>query len=206
MKSVIGFLALFFWGLVSRAEAVDFTPKHPPSSQASGSNMWMYADLSGYNDSDSFSTSSTASYSKIFYSLDVLFSLDKGTRLYGGVHGHQLSLSEKPATLTTTLNSTDLGALLVMFLNDRKNFFISGGYNLSVSGQFTNGVTNSDLAGTSYQAALGCILELTKDISLGLKWNYYNVNYTKSTTSGVSADVAYSRTITFPAISLVWHN
>lgn len=166
----------------------------------------MMTDFSGFYETDSFVTDTTSAYSKNFYSLDVLFEVDKGVRLYAGFHAHQLALREKPATTTTSLNSTDMGAQLLYYFTKKKNFFASTGYNISVNGQYSDGTTSSNLMGSSYEVCLGYVIEYSENISLGLKWNYINVKYNKSISDGVSSDVSYTRTLTFPAFTLVWHN
>lgn len=165
-------------------------------------------DLSGYYESDSFTTATTAEYSKTYYSLDVLFNVDKDTNIFSGFHAHQISLSEKPsaAVAATTLSSTDLGAVLLYYFNKKRNFFISAGYNISVNGKYSTGSANSDLTGSSIDASLGYVIDFSDNISLGLKWSYINVSYTKSIVSNVTSDVSYSRVLVFPALTFVWHN
>lgn len=166
----------------------------------------MLVDFSAFYETDNFTTATTANYSKTYYNLDALFEVDRGSRFYAGFHTHQLAFSETPSTTVTTLKSTDFGAQLLYYFRKKKDFFMSVGYNILAKGQYSDGTTSSELTGSSYQACLGYVLELSESVSLGLKWNYINMAYSKSTVSGVSTDVTYSRTLIFPALTFVWHN
>jgi hypothetical protein len=166
----------------------------------------LYGELNGLYNTDSFTTATTAAYSKTYYALDIHSNLENKNRFYGGFHVDQVTLTEQAtAATTTTLTSLNMGPMLMWVMDHKKTFSLSAGYNVLANGTYTvTGSQSATLTGSGLWASLGVMPEISDNWFIGFRLTYYSLSYAKSTTGSAAADVSYSRTLIFPTFGLAW--
>lgn len=164
----------------------------------------LFADLSGLYITDSFTTATSATNSKMYYSLDIFANLDTKKRWMAGFHVDQISFTESPTSATTyTLTSLNMGLMGLVLLNRTGSMSLSGGYNLVANGTYSvTGESGRTLTGTSIWAAYAVMPEVSENLFVGVKLLYYQVSYSKSTVTTTATDVSYSRTFIAPILGL----
>jgi len=166
----------------------------------------VYGEVNGYYSSDIFTTATTATNSKTYYSLDIHSNLENKSRFYAGFHVDQVNLiEENGAASSSTLTSLNMGPMAMWVIDHRKTFSLAAGYNLLANGTYTvTGSSAATLTGTSLWGSFGVMPEVTDNLYIGFRVTYYSLSYAKSTTGAAAADVAYTRNLIFPAFALAW--
>jgi len=115
------------------------------------------------------------------------------------------SRSSKNTVMTgeSSLSMLELGPRVQYFVNDGKNFYISGTYNFYAKGtRKINGGTSTDIEGTSYILSTGLQLKVNKGFYLGFSYNYHVLNISETSAGSVASKVSQTYTYAFPAIEL----
>lgn len=164
----------------------------------------LYGEFNGYFATDTFTTSSAAQYNKTFYALDLYANLENKHYLFAGFHVDQVAMTENNGTTTLTLTSMNMGPMFLWLMDKRKIFSLALGYNLVAKGSYNDGSSTAELVGTGLWSTLGAMPEIGENFYLGLKLNYYSLNYSRSIVGSASSDVAYTRTLVFPSVGFAW--
>jgi len=164
----------------------------------------LYSEFNGYFATDTFTTTATAQNSKTFYAVDIFANLESKKKFFAGFHVDQVALTDSNGTTTTTFSSLNMGPMFQWLMDKDRVFSFALGYNLLTKGTYNDGTTTTELTGTGLWATLAAMPEITETFYLGLKLNYYSLNYTKAVVVTTSSDVAYARTLIFPSISFGW--
>lgn len=171
---------------------------------ASTAQAGLYGSVDALYLTDSFSTASTADHSRTYYALDLIANLDNKNTYYAGFHVHQYAFSDTMGTTKSTLSSLDMGPFLKWVIDRKHTYALSLGYNILASGSYNNGSSTSDLTGTSILASFDITPEVSENLFIGVKFNYYAISYNKSVTTSTSSDVSYTRNVIFPSLSISW--
>lgn len=163
----------------------------------------LYGEVGGFFSSDTFTTSSDSTDARTYFSLDLIASLDNKQRFYAGFHVHQLSINTETEE-KSEYSTLDMGPMLMWVIDQKKNFSLTVGYNVTAQATLNNGDATSDLTGTSLMASVGIMPEVADDLYLGVRINYYNATYSRETIDGATEDVSYSRSIIFPTFVISW--
>lgn len=166
----------------------------------------LFLEMDGLYLTDTFTTSTTASNSKTFYSFDIYANLDSKKTLLAGFHVDQLSFIESPTSTTTyTLTSQNMGLMGMWVIGKNGTYSLSGGYSLVANGSYAiTGSSTATLTGTSIWSSFGVMPEVAENLYMGFKILYYSVSYSKSTVSTTASDVSYNRTFILPIFGLSW--
>ncbi|MEZ0391854.1 MAG: hypothetical protein ACAH59_06545 [Pseudobdellovibrionaceae bacterium] len=164
----------------------------------------LYGEFNGFYMTDTFVQDTTSQNSKTFYALDVYANLENKHFLFGGFHVDQVNLQENDGTTTKTLTSLNMGPMLLWVIGKSKIFSWSVGYNLVANGTYNDGTSEKTLTGTGVHSTISAMPEIAENFYLGLKLNYYSLNYNKSVVDNSSSDVTYSRTLIFPSFGMAW--
>lgn len=101
----------------------------------------------------------------------------------------------------SSIKMLELGPRVLYFINDGKNFYISGTYNFYANGtRKINGGASSDIEGTSYILSMGLQLKASKRFYIGFSYSYHALNITETSSNSVASSVSQAYSYSFPAI------
>ncbi len=169
-------------------------------------NAGIYAELNGLYGSDTFTTTTNASYSKTYYALDIHANLENKARFYGGFHVDQVNFTEQPnSSTTTTMSSLNMGPMFMWVMDHKKTYSLAAGYNLLANGSLTTTGSNSTtLSGSGLWGSFGVMPEISDNLYIGFRLTYQSFTFNKATTGGATTDVSYARSLIFPTFALAW--
>lgn len=114
--------------------------------------------------------------------------------------GSSKELNNSYMSNKSSIALTELGPRVQIYLNDKKNIYISGVYNFYVTGERDVAGETQEVTGTSMLATLGIQLKVTKKWFFGISYNYHSISIDTSTVNTIQSDVSNSYTYTFPAV------
>lgn len=164
----------------------------------------LFGELSLFYGTDNFTTSSSVQNGKSHYALDLFANLENKYRFFGGFHVDQISVTDTGA-VSTTFTSLNMGPMLMWIIDRKQTFSLAAGYHILSKGSYNDGSATQELTGTGLWASFGIMPEIDEHLFVGVKYNYASYNYTKSLVGSASSDIAYTRALVFPSLSLSWH-
>lgn len=160
----------------------------------------LYASVDGLYLSDSFTTATSASYSRTNYGFDLMVNVDQNHYWYTGFHANQFAAQDSQSSTTTQLSSLDMGPFVKWVVDRRRVMVVGAGFNVISKGTYSTGSANSELTGTSLLGSLEIAPEVSENWHIGVKFSYYSIGYTKSTSTSSASDISYSRNLIFPSL------
>ncbi|MGZ3769832.1 MAG: hypothetical protein ACXVCP_09400 [Bdellovibrio sp.] len=154
-------------------------------------------ELGGAYFSDSLGTSSTATSTKYFYNLGVMFSLKK--EVWGGWNYSGFSYNDS-GTSTTTLSSQDTGPVVKWQFGKGDLFNFSAAYNILSKATYSNGNTNESWQGTSIWLQFAFVPMVKEGFHVGAALNYYAASYTTKTVNNIESTASNTRTWIYPTL------
>jgi hypothetical protein len=126
----------------------------------------------------------------------------KGNWIIGqSIYSWSRATKNSAMTGESSVEMLELGPRVLYFINDGKNFYLSGTYNFYAKGTRTiDGGVSSDIEGTSYIASIGLQLKASKRFYIGFSYNYHSLNITETSSNSVASTVSQTYTYTFPAV------
>lgn len=166
----------------------------------------LYGELNAFFNTDSFTTTTSNSNSKMFYALDIYANLESKHYLFAGFHVDQVNFQETVSSTQTSLTSLNMGPMFLWVMDRQKTYSLSLGYNLVAKGTYAIGSSSEAVTGTGIFATLSAMPQLSENFYFGIKLNYYSLSYSQSTVGTTATPVSYSRSLIFPSIGLSWRN
>lgn len=157
-------------------------------------------DLNGTYISDSTTTSSSASDSRVGYGLGVLFNIDKA--IWGGWSYSGFNHSDTVGSTTTALSAQDTGPTFKWQFGRGKLYQFGLTYNIVSRASYSSGTTNQDWEGSSYLVYFGAMPEISNGWRVGFSLNYYSASYTKKKISNVESAASFSKTWLYPTVGI----
>ena len=166
----------------------------------------LYGAVDGLYLSDTFTAGTSSSSSRTYFGLDIIAGIDNKSKFYAGFHVHQFGAQDTAASTTTNLTSLDMGPFLRWVIDRKKTFAVSLGYNILAKGTYKTAGVNSTLDGTSILASFEITPEISENLFAGVKFNYLDMSYVKSTVGSVASTVSFNRNMIFPSLTLSWRH
>jgi len=110
------------------------------------------------------------------------------------------SIGAKTLTASEKNSLNELGPRVIFYLNDLRNFYISGVYNFYAKGSRTRNGIKEDIDGSSYVGSLGVQMKASKKFYFGVSMNYHVVSIEESSVDSTQSTVSHSYTSIYPAI------
>lgn len=163
-----------------------------------------HVELNLFYDSDSLSTGTAATSTKMFIDGTVGFEIDRKGMYLVGWNYSLYSTSETSAT-TTTYASTQMGPRFLVMLDKNKNWSVGLSYNLVTTATYSDGSgTSEKWKGTGIKADLGYTFALSDSIRFGLRLNYSMTSYVEKLVGDTDYSViSYSRSTMYPSVYTV---
>lgn len=154
---------------------------------------------------DDFSYNSTSSsYKRLMWDLNLGLNLNKKGRWVLGWNYASYTLTENPGT-ETSLKITDMGPKLYYYLDKERTWVIAFTYNLITKADYSSAGTTTELRGSSMKAEFGYMPMMWEGVYMGAKLNYYKPSFKEEVTGGTSlAEVTHSRTVIYPTFAFTF--
>lgn len=101
------------------------------------------------------------------------------------------------------LSFMEMGPKLTLFLNQGKNFYLSGAYHFYVDGtRKITGSAEEEMKGSAWLASFGMQMGLTRSFYLGFSLNYHTLSIDETSLNSVVNEVDLSYTSFYPALEV----
>lgn len=160
-----------------------------------------YIEFNAFYLSDSLTTSSTTSSSKMFIEGAIGFAIDrKGSYLVGW--NYSLYNTSDSGTTTDTYSSTQMGPRFVFMLDKARNWGLGLGYYLVTTATFDSGGSGEQKwKGTAFKVDIGYTLDLNEAVKFGIRMNYSAASYNEQLVGDTDySKVTHSRSHIFPSL------
>jgi hypothetical protein len=164
-----------------------------------------YLDLNTLYFSDQFTATNTTKIGRTQYDLGLGFDITKSRQLILALASGATSLTDTTTTATVSFAISDLGLKLIYFFDKAKAFSVGISYNLISTAKYNDGTTEVELRGSSTKVDLGYNFWLVDTFAIGLRFFSYSATYKESVTNNTISKVAYTRTLIYPSLSLVYN-
>lgn len=164
----------------------------------------LYAGTDFFYLSDNFDSSTDTNFNTTYFGFDLIANIDSKGFYYVGFHGHQYANTHLQGTTTISLTTLDMGPFIKWVIGRQKMFALSLGYNLIATGTQVTGTTSAQLDGTSILASFDITPPISETWYIGVRLNYYILNYTRSTIGSSVTNVSYNKNVMFPTFTIAW--
>lgn len=159
-------------------------------------------DLS-FNYHDDTDDVTTFAYSRFDYRGFLGASLDNKEKFFFGQNISQFGREFQDNGATGNYSVLELGPRFQYYIDSSQNFYISAAWNPYVQGERKVSGVTVDISGSSYFAAFGWQLKLSRSLFLGASINYHSISITKETdTDNVETEVTNAYTTIYPMIEI----
>jgi hypothetical protein len=152
---------------------------------------------------DTYSTSSSSTYSRLFWDAALSINLTKkGGTMIGWAYASS-TFTDNANGQSQTVVASGMGPKLTFYLDKENLWSFSFTYLLLLTG------TDSSQSGVSYEgtgmkAEFGYVTPISDTIFLGAKINYFSASFSKQITNQTSlSQVSYGRTAIYPSVAFM---
>lgn len=160
-------------------------------------------DLNLFYDSRTLTTSSAETGTKMFIEGAAMFEVLRKPHLVVGWAYGMFSTTDA-TTSTTTISTSDMGPRFGWFFDKQDFWSLFLTYNLLASASYApGGGTAETWRGTSLKAEVGWAPEVSENLYIGIRLNYYSATYTESLEGSSNYEaVSYPRSFIYPSLSI----
>ncbi len=158
-------------------------------------------DLNLFYDSGALTTASAANDNKMFIEGAAMFDVMKNPRLVVGWSYGMFSTTDADSNAIST---SDMGPRLGWFIDRTQWWSLFLTYNLLASAAYSpSGGTAQTWRGTSLKFDVGWSPEVSDNLFIGIRLNYYAATYSESLEGSSNYEtISYTRSFIYPSFSL----
>lgn len=160
-------------------------------------------DANAFYYSDTYTTASTSTYSRVLWDGTLSISLTKkGGSMIGWCYA-SASFTDNSNNTTQTVTASGMGPKLTFYFDKENTWAVSFAYLLQLTG------ADSSLSGVTYEGTgmkgeFGYVAPINDTFFLGAKINYFAATFSRKITNQTSLQqVSYGRNATYPSLSFM---